>query len=401
MFVQTLRTSKQSIADAEKRLKKFYKMNGYDRGITLYNGLTNDFRLWGKINMSWPNADTFGPTYDVFHPKTGKIVKVPDRGWRWKKETFDKAALIIDGQYTDVFERHDGTYVCGSIWFSKNENQQPSSIKYLNEVEEFLLRSILSIKSDGGVEVELLFNSKGYFSYPKPTKLLMSLLGSVEAKDSDIYLDFFAGSGTTAHSIFSLNAEDQIQRNSISVQLGEATDPKKEAFKAGYETIFDITKARIEYAAQKIKVENPEYQGDLGFKIFETIDDFRRDKTALTLENLSFFDDEVLTDEQYQSLLTTWALYDGSLLTDNIVDIELADYQAHYCNGRLYLLAPHFTTNALKTLLLKLDNDVDFSPHKVVLYGNNFDSAKQRELNEAVSSYANKKSLELDIVVRN
>jgi len=46
--------------------------------------------------MSWPNADTFGPRYDVIHPKTGMVVKVPDRGWRWKKETFDEAANFKD-----------------------------------------------------------------------------------------------------------------------------------------------------------------------------------------------------------------------------------------------------------------------------------------------------------------
>lgn len=142
-FVEKQKNSNVSLEKSEKSLKKFYKSNGYDRGITLYNGLTKDFRLWGKINMSWPNADTFGPRYDVLHPKTGRPVKVPDRGWRWKQETFNKAALIKDGHYTNIEERYDGSFVCGQIWFAKDENTQPSSIKFLNEVENFLLRSIL------------------------------------------------------------------------------------------------------------------------------------------------------------------------------------------------------------------------------------------------------------------
>ncbi|MEL2178269.1 hypothetical protein V9Z82_16265, partial [Klebsiella pneumoniae] len=51
--------------------------------------------------------------------------------------------------------------------------------------------------------------------------------------------------------------------------------------------------------------------------------------------------------------------------------------------------------------LQKLDSDKDFAPNKVVFYGSNFESAKQMELNEALKSYANKKSIDLDLVVRN
>ncbi len=53
------------------------------------------------------------------------------------------------------------------------------------------------------------------------------------------------------------------------VQLPEITDEKSEAFKAGYKTISDISKERIRRAACQIKDENPDYQGDLGFKVFK------------------------------------------------------------------------------------------------------------------------------------
>src|SRR5690606_13407842 len=94
-----LKKSKTPISEAENELKKLFKKKDYDRGITLYNSFSNDYRIWGKINMSWPNADTFGPTYDVIHPKTNKVVKVPDRGWRWKLETFEEASGIEEGKY--------------------------------------------------------------------------------------------------------------------------------------------------------------------------------------------------------------------------------------------------------------------------------------------------------------
>lgn len=108
-----------------------------------------------------------------------------------------------------------------------------------------------------------------------------------------------------------------------------------------------------------------------------------------------------MTPEQYDSLLTTWCLYDGSLLTTPIEDVDLNGYKAHLCDGRLYLIAPNFTSEALKVLLQKLDSDKDFAPNKVVFYGSNFESAKQMELNEALKNYANKKSIDLDLVVRN
>lgn len=213
-FAKSLAKKKLSIVEAEKEIKNFYKKNNYDRGITLYNSFDKDYHLWGKINVSWPNAKTTGPRYDVLHPKTGKPTKVPEKGWRFTKDTFDN---MLD--YNNVIELHDGTFVCGKIWFAKDENTQPSTIKYLNDVNEFLLRSIISTKSDGGNElIEVLGNGK--FDYPKPTDLIERLINSI-TNQSSIILDFFAGSGTTLHAVMALNAEDAGNRQCILVTNNE------------------------------------------------------------------------------------------------------------------------------------------------------------------------------------
>ncbi len=272
------RLKKQNIpiSEAEIEVKKLFKKKGYDRGITLYNSLGNDYKLWGKINMSWPNSDTFGPRYDVKHPITGKSMKIPNRGWRWKEETFNEAALIVNGTYSSVIKTHDGSYICGKIWFAADELTQPSSITYLDDVNDFLLRSILSSKSDGGIELEDLFEGKSYFSYPKSTNLLKALMDSDKSTESKIILDFFAGSGTTADAVFQLNSLDNIKRKFICVQLPEPTDEKSEAYKAGYKTISEITKERIRRAGEEIKSEMKENlfseQGktlDVGFRAFK------------------------------------------------------------------------------------------------------------------------------------
>lgn len=213
-----LKNKKTSIEQSEKELKKLYEKKGYDRGITLYNSIDENYEAWGKINMSWPNGNSFGPSYDVLHPKTRKPVKVPDRGWRWKEETFTEQL-----DYENTVELYDGSFMCGGIWFAKDENTQPSSIKYLKDVDTMLLRSIISLKSDGGIEVENLFNGKSYFSYPKPTDLIKYILNSCEDK-SCIYMDFFSGSGTTADAVMSLNAEDNGNRKYVMVQLPENLD---------------------------------------------------------------------------------------------------------------------------------------------------------------------------------
>lgn len=57
-----------TIEETEANLKKLYKKNKYPRAITLYNNVDNNYRIFGKINMSWPNGNTFGPRYDVLHP---------------------------------------------------------------------------------------------------------------------------------------------------------------------------------------------------------------------------------------------------------------------------------------------------------------------------------------------
>ena len=155
ILVKKLKNAKTPIPEAEKEIRKLYNKKGYDRGITLYNSLDKNYELWGKINVSWPNGQTVGPKYDVMHPITKKPTRVPDRGWRWKKETFDDLL-----NYENIELLHDGTYLCGEIWFDHDENTQPSQVKYLKDVETLLLRSIISLKSDGGLEVEELLCGK-------------------------------------------------------------------------------------------------------------------------------------------------------------------------------------------------------------------------------------------------
>jgi len=79
-----------------------------------------------------------------------------------------------------------------------------------------------------------LFNSNvDIFENPKSVIYLKDIFKLINDKNS-IILDFFSGSATTAHAVMELNAEDGGERRFILVQLPEPTDPKSEAYKAGY-----------------------------------------------------------------------------------------------------------------------------------------------------------------------
>jgi adenine-specific DNA-methyltransferase len=211
-FVRKEQAGGSSLADARDNLKKFYRKQGYDRGITLYCEMTPDFRLWGKINMSWPNPKTEGPRYEVINPVTSKPTPIPKNGWRWKEDTFRDAEK--DGP---EYRLPDGSLVKGRIWYPADTETQPSSITYLDEVESFLLRSIISTKSNGSLELEGM-GLGGLVDYPKPTTLIEMLLRSV-GDGPGLYVDYFAGSGTTGHSVLNLRREDGVDRRFMLVEM--------------------------------------------------------------------------------------------------------------------------------------------------------------------------------------
>ena len=110
-----------------------------------------------------------------------------------------------------------------------------------------------------------MFNKKVVFDYPKPVKLIKQMINlCTNPNDNDIILDFFAGSGTTAHAVMELNAEDGGNRKFILVQIDEKIDEQKSKtaydfckneLKSKIPVISDITVERVKRAAAKIKKE--------------------------------------------------------------------------------------------------------------------------------------------------
>jgi adenine-specific DNA-methyltransferase len=268
--------------------------------------------------------------------------------------------------------------------------------------------------------LENLMGVDEIFETVKPIDLIKQIL--LFLPNDEIFLDFFAGSGTTGDAVMQLNAEDRAngkegKRKYILVQLPEPIDPKKN--KTAYDfvknelgveepTIFEITKERLVRAGKKIKSEQKadlftgENKLDFGFKIFETMpiwEDYHFEAKEFN-EQQRLFDESKLTSDDIQTLLTTWKTYDNIPLTQELERVDLDGYTGYYGKGKLYLMDKGFETKHLKALLGKIDEDTSFNPVSIIVFGYHFESKVLREIAENVSSYANKKKLDIDFITR-
>lgn len=202
-------------------------------------------------NISWPGGG--GPKYEILHPTTQKPVKVPSSGWRISNPN-DMRERIADDR----------------IHFGDDENSVPCVKRYLKENEKQVPYSVFY--QDGRAASRRLRTLMGgkMFDYPKDELVLQEII-EVVTNDTDIVLDFFAGSSTTAHSVMLQNAVDGGNRKFIMVQLDEIVNEGSEAFSAGFKTIPDISRERIRRAGKKIREGDchPDWNQDVGFRVLK------------------------------------------------------------------------------------------------------------------------------------
>ncbi|HEZ2231638.1 TPA: site-specific DNA-methyltransferase [Neisseria meningitidis] len=177
----------------------------------------------------------------------------------------------------------------------------------------------------------------------KPLTLIKRLLKSLET-ENNIVMDFFSGSGTTAHAVMQLNAEDGGNRRFICVQLPEETDEKSEARKAGFDTIAEIAKERIRRAGRQISDGLQDgSETDTGFKVFKLAESgFKQwrqpeqsDTEALQRE-LSLNIDSVLSETSSENLLYELMLRMGLKLTCKVSFLDDVYFVEDEDTGGLY-----------------------------------------------------------------
>lgn len=211
----------------------------------------------------WSSGDftAEGPTpnciYEIVAPN-GQI-HLPPQGKRWvyNKENYEQL-------------RKENRF-----WFGKNGDAFPRIKRYWSEVQQGMVPNSMWFYEEVGhtqeakQECNKLFEC-AIFDYPKPVRLLKRII-EISTKNNDLILDFFSGSGTTAHAIIEKNIEDNFRRKFILVQLPEICDTKTEAFKNGYTNLCEIGEERIKRVGNKIKNESNfnEINIDFGFRVLK------------------------------------------------------------------------------------------------------------------------------------
>ena len=240
--------------------------------------------------------------------------------------------------------------------------------------------------------------SGDYFDFPKSVDLLKKFF-LIGMSDTDIVLDFFAGSGTTSHAVMQMNKEDGGHRKFVCVQLPEPCAEKSEAYKAGYKTIADIAKERIRRAGAKIREEVEKEQTaeneklhfegeqnncrmpDLGFKVFKLTDsNFKQwrdikgsDRDAWERQLFDFID----------------PVSDNAVI-DNMV-YELLLKNGKDLNSAIVLKKGYYTVNGNELIFLlesasqEIINDIlNEKPNKVIALDRLFEGNDQLKTNAAL-----------------
>ncbi|WQT17589.1 site-specific DNA-methyltransferase [Helicobacter pylori] len=280
-------------------------------GYTIYfNSNTNDVSIFMDYDIE--KAKSSNNEKEVYEPintnmiKNGyEAIRPPKKGnllGRWVV-SFEKFNDFIKDNKILIKAGKNGYSVLRKEWLDSKQVKKDDKGDYYTTIEkENPPKSFIDFVNSGNgtKEVNDLFNQK-IFNNPKPTKLISRLI-ELSTNEGDTILDFFAGSGTTAHAVLESNKSDYQklseggglfnglnaafkERQFILVQLDEKIDPKKNksahdfclnTLKSPSPSIFDITEERIKRAGAKIK-EACAYL-DVGFRAFEIIDDETNDK---------------------------------------------------------------------------------------------------------------------------
>ncbi|EML5730767.1 site-specific DNA-methyltransferase [Pseudomonas aeruginosa] len=226
-----------------------------------YTNPDNDKRgVWKGASFLNPATPKQRPNlcYPITNPNTNEVTYPTTNAWRRSESEFNRLAEE------------------GRLYWGVDGRQKVPSIKmFLSEARgltpiNFWSHEYAGNTDQGTSTLESLMGEK-VFNNPKPVSLLVRVLEH-STKSNDIVLDFFSGSGTTAHAVMMHNSERNSNLRYIAVQLPEVVEENSVAFSAGYRNIAEIGKERIRRAGAGIKQENNKNgfdRLDVGFRVLK------------------------------------------------------------------------------------------------------------------------------------
>ena len=289
-----------------------------EKADSIYSNPDNDPRgPWTSVSYVNPASKNQRPNlvYKLHNPITGADVEHPTNAWKYERATYEKHV------------KENRLY-----WGKNGENVYPRLKKYLFEMEGGMVpvdlwrQQITGTTDQASKELESLLGRK-IFNFPKPKELVMrivSLIINGNKRENGIILDFFSGSGTSAHAVMQLNAEDNGHRKYILMQLPAETGETSEAYKMGYKTICDIGEERIRRAGKKIKEETGA-DIDYGFRVDSSnMKDVYYKPSDVKQAELDLFTDNIKEDRTPEDLLIQVMLDLGVLLSSKVEEKEIA-----------------------------------------------------------------------------
>lgn len=243
-----------------------------------------------------------GRKFQLIDPRNGNQIRLREnRGWAFDQEEFNR--LVLEDRIRFVTE----SSIMLKLYLHETDALTPPSVFYqpARSASERLAKLM-------GSEV---------FDFPKDELVLQKFIEMATSPTDDkcYVMDFFAGSGTTAHAAMLQNACDGAKRKFIVVQLPEPIDPRKKEQSSAAEycnelrralTIAELTKERLRRAGAKVKSENPNWQGDSGFRVFKLDSSNIRswspnpsDLTATLLSNLEHIEPGRSNDDVLYEIL--------------------------------------------------------------------------------------------------
>ena len=294
--------------------------------------------------------DIIGPDGSVYRPR---IVKGKQACWRWGKKK-------VEEQYNDLVFKNGKVYTK----YYRPDGVTPRSL---------LIDSVYGRTESGNDDISTLF-AKNPFSYPKPVALLHHFI-SIATNDNDLILDFFSGSGTIAHALYKINAEENTNRRFIAVQLQEKVAEGSIAEKEGYSNICEIGKERIRRAGTKQRETNTNI--DTGFRVFKCDESNMKDvyfaPNDYSQGFLSQLEDNIKEDRTDLDLLFDCMLRWGVELSLPLSSKKVGACTIHNVNdGDLVACFDGTITDQV------IDAIAEMSPLRVVFRDSSFEEASQK-----------------------
>ncbi|WP_194956246.1 site-specific DNA-methyltransferase [Aeromicrobium phoceense] len=253
-------------------------------------------------DISGPNDGQY--VYDLPHPSTGGICKMPASGWRYPEDEMTRRVAE------------------GRVHFGPDHSSVPKNKTYLANTETQSLTSIRYVDGRAASKrLASLFGEK-VFTNPKDELLLRDIYRAVGVSDGDVVLDMFSGSGSALHAVWELNLTSGNSAQFIGIQVAEELNETLKTAKGAAKqvttnaikflaslgrpsTVAEIGKQRLLLASTKVRGQAP--MMDTGFRVLKVdttnMSDVLRTPDATEQQELAGLEDSVKPGRTAEDLL--------------------------------------------------------------------------------------------------